>query len=164
MAMNSWHATVGFTTSMPFSEDAPFDVAEKLADNGAVMSVARDFTAGDVLLTVDAETVMDAANQAVRLVHDALDSTGIVHAPLVAIQVQDEEAFDRELAEPAFPEVVGYAEIAEMAGVSRQRARQFADKADFPKPVIKTAQGPLMSKAAVASWLDRRAKGARSAA
>lgn len=164
MTMNSWHATVGFTTSTPFSEDAPFDVAETLAEHGAVMSVARDFSGGDVLLTVDAETVLAAANRAVGLVHDALDSAGIDHAPLVAIQVQDEEAFDRELATPAFPEVVGYAEIADMAGVSRQRARQFADKDDFPKPVIKTAQGPLMSKAAVASWLDRRSKTGRSAA
>ncbi len=163
MAVNSWHATVGFTTSTPFDEDAPFDVAETLSEYGAVLSVARDFNAGDVLLTVEDETVLDAADQAVRLVHTALDSAGIEHAPLVAIHVQDEEAFDRELATPAFPEVVGYAEIAEMAGVSRQRARQFAEKADFPKPVIKTAQGPLMSKAAVASWLERRNKGARAA-
>ena len=156
--MNSWHATVGFTTSEPFDEDAPFDVAEALSEYAAVMSVARDFTAGDVLLAVDAETVMEAANRAVSLVHDALNHAGIDHAPLVAIHIQDEEAFDRELATPAFPEVVGYAEIAEMAGVSRQRARQFADKDDFPRPVIKTAQGPLMSKAAVAAWLDRRSK------
>lgn len=54
--------------------------------------------------------------------------------------------FTQQLARPLFPEVVGYSEIADMAGVTRQRARKFATHAGFPSPVIKTAHGPLMAK------------------
>ncbi|GAA5203106.1 hypothetical protein GCM10025773_32100 [Microbacterium jejuense] len=53
-------------------------------------------------------------------------------------------------------EVVGYAEIADMAQVSRQAARAWADNPTFPPAVIETAQGPLRAKDAVQAWLENR--------
>lgn len=52
--------------------------------------------------------------------------------------------------------MVGYAEIAKAAGVSRQRIRQLAATAGFPAPVIKTAAGPLFPKAAAEQWARTR--------
>jgi len=60
------------------------------------------------------------------------------------------------LVTPVIPDLVSYAEIAEIAGVSRQRARQFADIEGFPKPVVETAAGPLRLKASVEAWVERR--------
>lgn len=60
------------------------------------------------------------------------------------------------LVEYTIPELVGYAEIASMAGVSRQRARQFASLEGFPTPAVETSYGPLRLKTEVQSWLDTR--------
>lgn len=42
-----------------------------------------------------------------------------------------------------FPKLAGLAEIAGLAGVSRQRASQLASHPDFPKPVDRLAMGPV---------------------
>ena len=62
-------------------------------------------------------------------------------------------AVDRE---PLYPPVVGYAEIARMTGVTRQRAYAFPRIESFPKPVIETSQGPLYSEDAVRAWAQTR--------
>ncbi len=58
--------------------------------------------------------------------------------------------------EPLYPPVVGYAEIARMTGVTRQRAYAFPRIESFPKPVIETSQGPLYSEDAVRAWAQTR--------
>ena len=58
--------------------------------------------------------------------------------------------------EPLYPPVVGYAEIARMTGVTRQRAYAFPRIDSFPKPVIETSQGPLYSEDAVRAWAQTR--------
>jgi hypothetical protein len=153
--MTTWHVSVGFTAAAPFDEDTPFDVTEQLEEYAAVMSVSRDFDAGNIALTLEAETAPHAFAKAVEVVHAALNSTSVVN-DIVDVHVQSESEFSAELAKPVYPEVVGYAEIAKMANVSRQRARQFASIPAFPHPVIETAQGPLMAKSAVEHWLESR--------
>lgn len=151
----TWHVRVGFTVATSFDEDAPFDLTEALHENAAVTSVNRGNTGGMVSLFIEAPTPLDAANAASALVTAAAVST-VGKMEVTALEVMSEEEFDAELGSPVFPEVVGYAEIAEIAGVSRQRARQFADLQGFPRPVIETAQGPLRSKTAVEAWLENR--------
>lgn len=79
-----------------------------------------------------------------------------VEAAVTSILVQTDEEFQEELREPVYPQVVGCAEIAKMASVSRQRVRQLAEKANFPSPVIRASQGPLYSVHAVDRWLESR--------
>ncbi|CAN7244421.1 hypothetical protein LJR045_001003 [Microbacterium sp. LjRoot45] len=145
-----------FAAAIAFDEDTVFDVAGELGHYGAVMSVSPDFTTGSALLTVEAGSALDASTKASELVVDALASHQVT-GDVVSLRAQREDAFEAELNTPIFPEVVGYAEIAELAGVTRQRARQFAQVSGFPVPVIETAQGPLMAKAAVERWLEKRA-------
>lgn len=149
----SWHVTVGFASQL--TEETPFDIAEELEEFGAVASVSRALDTGTVDLTVEAADVTEACNAGARLVVAALANHGAT-ADLTSVTAQTEESLEAQLRTPAIPEVVGYAEIAHMAGVTRQRARQFADIEGFPKPAIVTAQGPLMTKASVARWLDTR--------
>lgn len=47
-----------------------------------------------------------------------------------------------DLAEP-FPEIATLSEIAEMLGVTRQRAQQMSKETDFPHPVARTKSGPV---------------------
>lgn len=148
--MTSWQATVAFIGTM--DEDAAFTLLEKLGRYGAAVSVEHDFTGGVVTLSVEADTTLDAASEAARVVSDATDSP----VTITGLEVVTESEADKRLGEPLFPEVVGFAEIGQMAGVSRQRARQFSDNPAFPRPVITTGQGPLYGKHAVQRWLETR--------
>lgn len=80
----------------------------------------------------------------------------------VGVSARTREETERLLARPAIPELVGYAEIADMLGVSRQRARQLADAAGFPPAAVTTAAGPLRVRAAVEAWASNwRRQGGR---
>lgn len=153
--MNIWHVGIDFTVTTPTDEDQFFDVIGDLDAYAASGSLAQDLAAGGVLLTVESEDATTALSKSISLVTDAIRAHQI-EAVVTEFRVQREDVFERDLATPIFPEVVGYAEIASMADVSRQRARQFADVAGFPTPVIETAQGPLMAKSAVERWLETR--------
>jgi prophage regulatory protein len=52
-----------------------------------------------------------------------------------------------------FPKLAGLAEIAGLAGVSRQRAAQLAAHPDFPEPVQRLAMGPVWLEADAAMFL-----------
>lgn len=148
-----WHVTVGFTAAL--SEDSAFDVMEILDEHGAVASVSRALDSGTIDLTVEASGAEGACIDGVRIVRAALERSA-TEVETTSVTAQTVEALEEQLATPVIPEVVGYAEIAQMAGVSRQRARQFADIESFPRPAIVTAQGPLMTKASVTQWLSNR--------
>lgn len=153
--MTTWHASLTFTTDTVYSDDAAFDLIEALANNGAAMSVAENHLNGSITLTIEADSALAATEAAAQTLRDHAPAT-IGAVDIVGIEVLTEDAMDAYLAEPVFPEVVGYAEIAELGGFSRQRARQLADGAAFPHAVITTAQGPLYSKHAVERWLNTR--------
>lgn len=60
-----------------------------------------------------------------------------------------------------FPKLAGLAEIAGLAGVSRQRAAQLARHPDFPKPVDRLAMGPVWREADVIEFLKTPRKPGR---
>lgn len=60
-----------------------------------------------------------------------------------------------------FPKLAGLAEIASLAGVSRQRASQLASHPDFPEPVDRLAMGPVWREADVTKFLDTPRKAGR---
>lgn len=60
--------------------------------------------------------------------------------------------------EPFNPEqinLVGLTEIAQLLGVSRQRAYQLANAPGFPKPVERLAQGAVWRRSAVEKWAEK---------
>lgn len=148
-----WHVSVDARLDRALREEDADELMGQIAGLGGSLAVDPDEWGVEALISVTADTVAAAAEEASRVVQDALRALGLTPV-LTGLQVQSEEEFERELARPIFPEVVGYAEIARMGGVSRQRARQWARKASFPRPVIETEQGPLMARAAVAAWLE----------
>lgn len=53
---------------------------------------------------------------------------------------------------------VGSAEIAEMFGVSRQRAYQLTSRPDFPEPMVKLKAGAVWVTAEVVKWAEARGR------
>jgi prophage regulatory protein len=64
----------------------------------------------------------------------------------------------------AFPRLAGLAEIAGLAGVSRQRASQITAHPDFPEPVQRLAMGPVWLEADVKAFLATPRKPGRKPA
>lgn len=130
-------------------------VTGRLQQHGGVVSFAQDGTFAGAHIAVTAASAGEAVIEAERLVHSAFEQIPLV---TVGLSVTNQERQQAELEQPQIPPLVGYIEIAGMAGVSRQRARQFADLPGFPPAVVETAAGPLRLKSAVAAWLASRNK------
>ncbi|WP_036921565.1 hypothetical protein [Propionicicella superfundia] len=150
--MTTWHARVTFARTGVITPEILADALERLDRLSPAGSVDPDGGQGSVGVFVEATDPVAAAAAAAELVSEAVDGDVTV----TGLEVATEAAFLTALSRPRFPEVVGYAEIADMAGVSRQRARAFAGMPGFPPAVIETRQGPLMDRAAVAAWVARR--------
>ena len=61
----------------------------------------------------------------------------------------------------AVPKLAGVAEVAALAGVSRQRATQITRHPDFPGPVDRLAMGPVWLEADVRAFIDTPRKAGR---
>lgn len=158
--MDIWHASIGFTAK-PMSEDNIFDTLDELAEYGAAMGISSDYTSAHVTMTIRAADPISAAKKALNVIGNV---QAIEKVSVEDVRVVTPERFDAENAKPIFPPVVGYAEIAQMIGVSRQRARQLSNTPKFPHPVIETAQGPLYNQRAIELWAEtRRTKPGRPA-
>jgi predicted DNA-binding transcriptional regulator AlpA len=53
-------------------------------------------------------------------------------------------------------ELVGIAEIADLLGVSRQRAHKLSQRPDFPEPVARLSAGLIWERADVVRWIAAR--------
>lgn len=151
--MTTYYADIDATLATPLTDDQVDGLLDTLISHGAALS-HRDTRLG-VSMSIDAETIEDAWTAA----RDALASALTVDVERIeSIQVQTERSHIAEIEQPLIPPLVGYAEIAEIAGVSRQRARQLDGSPGFPVPVVRTAAGPLRTRAAVESWAKRRTR------
>lgn len=153
--MQDWQTTITYTTPTPFTPDDTLDFMERHGELGTVATLHRDGLGGSFVMSITATTPMEAIHHAANIMHaDSLTAS----IAIIGVEAISEAEADERLAEPTYPPVVGYAEIARMADVSRQRARMFPHAPRFPKPVITTAQGPLFNKHAVEAWLRTRIK------
>jgi len=165
--MSSWTARVEWATHDAYTEDAldvlmghleghgaavgpalaptperePIDLGPDLP--GAVLSSSGHWSA---TLTLEANTLRQAIAAALELVEKATGEKA------VAVEVLPTDVYDLRVQQPTIPELVGYAEIAEMFGVTRQRARQLVDLPGFPAAVVETAAGPLRVRRQVEGW------------
>lgn len=151
MTESTWFVDVDFIFSGALAEDVEFDVLDALRKYKALFTVSRDRLTGGISLSLQAHS----AQEAVASLTDVLQP---VHALLGGLHVSKIDVMDEQTRQtmsdtPTFPELVGYVEIAQMADVSRQRARQIAALEGFPVPVVETAAGPLRVKTAVEDWL-----------
>ena len=106
--MGEWQATVDFTTMHAVEGDQLFDVIEVLSVYGASADMLPDGTGAGVTLRLEAESALDAAGKAVGLVAGSAVFAGI---SVVSVEATEWSLAVARLDEPAFPPVVGYAEM-----------------------------------------------------
>lgn len=153
MTDKNWQVTLDFATDADIEEDTLFDIIEEFADHGASAALDANRMGGSLTLSVTADSGLAALTKVLVMI---ADSPTLREAEITGFEVTDWNEARRRNREPLFPKVVGYAEIARMTGVSRQRAAMFPKIGTFPKPVIETSQGPLYSEDAVAAWASTR--------
>lgn len=149
----AWHVRVDLP-AQDVDEDRAIELLDQLGDLRAGVIPVDDALV--VTVNVEAGSLRQAIATALQHVEAATGSKA------VGIEVLTHEHIERRLTEPDIPDLVGYVEIADMLGVSRQRARQLADLEGFPPAVVTTASGPLRVRAAVEEWSKtRRTTGGR---
>lgn len=124
------------------------DEADRRIDDLAAYFPAISLGADEVSfrLTVSARSPEEAVVKAIQLV-------GAGH--YIALHAMTIDELEREIERPVIPELVSAAEIGEMAGVSRQRADQWADSSDFPPAAVRTKAGRLWLRVSIDRWLER---------
>lgn len=120
-------------TKAPLTEETLEAVAEIGGSAGGSVGERRL----DTGLTVSAKNMPEAAARAIEII------TAVAPGKILAVEVMTPEEEDRRLAEPAFPELVGVTEIADMLGISRQRLAVLRQRREFPAPVAELAAGPI---------------------
>jgi len=139
--MTFWAVTIDLRVDRALDDDELGDLGDLLGDHGA--AIAASDRGLSVTLTVDADTAYAAHASAEEIVSDCLAKLGAAVAGLDAVEVMTVEEQDRRLAEPAIPQLAGVTEVAEMLGVSRQRASALTAHPAAPTPVARLASGPV---------------------
>jgi hypothetical protein len=79
---------------------------------------------------------------------------GLPAWPIVCVETTTSAQHNRDPAVRAFPGLCGVSEVAERAGVTRQRASRLAKRPDFPAPIAELAAGPVWAAPTVERFLD----------
>jgi hypothetical protein len=82
------------------------------------------------------------------------EKAGLPAWPVVRADAMTYDEQDRDLATPNFPELVGVTEVADLLGVSRQRASALAKSSGFPVPVAVLAAGPVWTRPSLNRFVD----------
>ena len=102
----------------------------------------------------EAATARDAVAFGYEIFTTYAEKSGLPAWPVVRAEALTFEQLDRDLETPNFPEVVGVSEIAELIGVTRQRASAIAKRADFPAPVATLSAGPVWTRVSLNRFVE----------
>jgi hypothetical protein len=103
-----------------------------------------------ISLEVDAPSVAAALNDAEARVRSLLYPYTVSPGELAGSQVKTLAAFQAEVEQPNYPDLVSSAEAAKILGVTRQRVHQLhRDHPEFPTPLYELRTGPLWVRAGI---------------
>lgn len=121
---------------------------------GAVTGSATGDRYGATFSIQEAATAPDAVAFGYEIFTTYAEKSGLPAWPVVRAEALTFEELDRDLETPNFPELVGVSEIAELIGVTRQRASAIAKRADFPTPIASLASGPVWTRPSLNRFVD----------
>lgn len=141
-------------------DEGLLDLAEALEDHHVSVSATTDNTRVSITISIDDDTTDPASGSgciadAERRVAKALAAAGFSGGAIARIDAMTYTEQDRTLATPNFPELVGIAEVAEILGVTRQRASQLQTKATFPAPVAVLKAGPVWTRPSLNAFAEQ---------
>jgi hypothetical protein len=160
---SGWALTIDAEADERFEPDRLDQLAEQLEPYSGVVTgpaelLPRRF--GATFSIDDAPGHLEAVAEGDGIFTKAVTVAGLPEFQVVAVEVMTFLEQDRQLAQPSMPELVGVAEVAEVLGVSRQRASELRGRPGFPSPVADLASGPVWSRPSldrfVETW-ERRA-------
>ncbi|MGI8795543.1 MAG: hypothetical protein ACR2IR_02965 [Acidimicrobiia bacterium] len=137
-------------------ESALEEFLDLLADRGGAASASAVGDRYGATFSVDEKvaTAADAVALGCEVFTSLAEKSGLPPWPVVHAEVLTYEEQDRELETPNFPELVGVSEIAELLGVTRQRASALARRRGFPTPVATLASGPVWTRPSLNRFVD----------
>lgn len=144
-----WVVSLDASIPETFSEELADRVLEGLKEYSPAVG-GRDDRIG-VTMSLEAPTDRQAFDRA----HGALRQVLGPRSRVVDARVQSVDELDRELEAPSLPQLAGIAEVAQILGVSRQRASEMAGSGGLPRPVADLAAGPVWLRAAIVSFNER---------
>ncbi|ROO82607.1 hypothetical protein EDD29_0088 [Actinocorallia herbida] len=104
----------------------------------------------------DADNLVEATSDAYALARAVLKST-LGTADLVGARIDTTADYWEELMHPQEPDLIGISEVAEMLGVSRQRAEKMASggqNSRFPKALRSEGRAKLYHRVAVERFVN----------
>ena len=106
-------------------------------------------------VSVNARTAVQALDAAIKAVTMAALEAG-ASTTVVGVELTTEEELERLNATPLIPELCGLGEVAEILGISSQRASQLARlNGSFPPAVARLKSGPVFITWQVEAFRDR---------
>jgi hypothetical protein len=105
-------------------------------------------------LSVNADEAGYAAAMALGFFQEAVAKVDLPAWPIVKLVVITEAELDASLSQSNFPVLVGVSELADLIGVSRQRASELAHSGSFPAPVATLASGPVWIEPAILRYVE----------
>lgn len=105
-------------------------------------------------ITVEADSAYSAISSARKHFADAVRQTALPRWPIVRVSAITDDELEAAFARPAFPQLVGIREIAELLGVTPQRASTLCRSSSFPVPVAELRAGPIWMAHSVRLFLE----------
>lgn len=152
--MTSWTVRLDAHTIYPLTDEQVGTLLERLEPYGGALAVDGSGRLEEVTMSIDdAPDPLEAAAAAGAALDVATANLNgeILGTLLTGVEVITWAEDDRRLAQPAYPELVGVTELAQLLGVSRQRASELQKRPGFPAPVQILAAGPVWPRA----WIER---------
>lgn len=156
MAAMEWQVFVTASVSKPLSARDIDALVDEFDPHAGVIAANPGGMECEITMAMGADCCEKASCIAMGLVA----SSRILSDPtIMSLEVYEwERAMAKMDKYPVVPDVVGYADIAKIANVSRQGARSFRKSKTFPRPILETSQGPLFDKNAVLAWNRARVR------
>jgi len=157
---HGWAATIEVASPSPAAptdfDDLLVNLLEELVEHAGAVScaTARDRYGATFSVDVDEADPATAFIEARAIFTAASGRAGLPAWPIVRLELLTVAEQEAELARPVIPELVGVAEVADIIGVSRQRASKLAQQRNFPDPIARLASGPVWTRPSLNHFLD----------
>jgi hypothetical protein len=128
---------------------------EELEERAVVVHAATNGRRYGARFCVSAASPEPAVAEALEIFHKAAANAGLPAWDVAELEAQTMGELKRQNAEPGFPSLAGVAEIADLLGVTRQRASTLVRSKGFPAPVAELRAGPVWTRPSVARFVDQ---------
>lgn len=149
--MTEWSVLADLATVSAPQGDTAAAVAAILDASSPSIAIGDHLVSVRIAVTApDALSAIGAGTGTVLLAYRAATNED---ATIVHTEATEWDRFAADLEAPNFPDLLGVTELADILGVTRQRAHAIAARDDFPDPVERLASGPIWTEPSVRAFL-----------